>query len=78
MQSLKEKDFESVLPSRKDLEAGLRTRVIVVRGNHKGEKGKVLQIDKKKDRVDIQVDASVISVGQDDCCCLVEKAQQNE
>jgi len=44
---------------------------MIVRGSLKGQTGKVLEIDKKRDKVHIQTDTSVVQqLSQDDVSCL--------
>jgi len=47
---LREKDLETVLPSSKDFAT---KPVIVLRGSHKGESGKIIDMDKRRDKVTI-------------------------
>lgn len=69
---LREKDIETVLPSSKDLQGGVNTAVMLLRGEHRGKVGKVLTIDKKKDVVSVQVDiCDIAQVSQDDCSLVV-------
>ena len=46
---MREKDLETVLPKGKDEE------VIVLKGEYRGEVGKILSRDKKRDEVIVQV-----------------------
>jgi len=47
--SIREKDIETVLPKGRDEE------VVVLRGEFRGETGKILSKDKRKDEVIVQV-----------------------
>lgn len=65
---LREKDLETVLPTRTEIENGERTQVMIVYGRYKGQLGKVLSVDKKRDRVSVQIDyCDVVTISQDDC-----------
>ncbi|CDW79585.1 g patch domain and kow motifs-containing [Stylonychia lemnae] len=60
---LREKDLETVLPR------DLNEPVAVLKGEFRGETGKILSKDKKKDQVVIQVGLTdIVTVSQDDCC----------
>ena len=48
---LREKDLETVLPTRTEIEHGERIQVLIVYGKYKGQTAKVISIDKKRDRV---------------------------
>ena len=68
---LRERDVETVLPSSSQLATGRRIDCLIVRGVFKGRAGKILQIDKKRDVVDVQIEhVKVEKVGQDDVCCV--------
>lgn len=61
--SLTEKDLETVIPKQDN------SQVAVLRGEFRGEIGKILSRDRKKDEVVIQVGLTdIIKVSQDHCC----------
>ncbi|TNV71968.1 hypothetical protein FGO68_gene6460 [Halteria grandinella] len=61
---LREKDVETVIPK----DGG---EVAVLKGEYKGEVGKVIGRDKKKERVTVQVGMmDIIEVSLDDCCSV--------
>eukprot|EP00347_Sterkiella_histriomuscorum_P020443 403337786 len=61
--NLREKDLETVIPRDEN------QPVAVLRGEFKGETGKILSRDKKRDQVVIQVGLTdIVTVSQDDCC----------
>jgi ribosomal protein L24 len=44
---------------------------MILRGSLKGQTGKVLEIDKKRDKVHVQTETSIVQqLGQDDVSCL--------
>ena len=67
--NLREKDVETVLPRSKDIDKDSEAcSVLIVRGKHKGQSGKIHSIDRKHDAVRILVDFSdFVTVSQDDC-----------
>lgn len=65
--NIREKYLETVLPKDKDQE------VIILRGEFRGEVGKILSKDKKKDEVLVQVGlVDIIKLSQDDLCAKYE------
>ena len=46
--------------------------IAVLKGDLKGEVGKLLRRDRKKDQVVIQVGMDIVTVTQDECCSVVE------
>lgn len=52
---LKEKDLETVLPSSKKLEDS-SSIIKIVDGEHRGRTGKIVSLDKKRDKVVVQSD----------------------
>ena len=44
--------------------------IAVLKGNFKGEVGKLISRDRKKDQVIIQVDMDLVTVTQDECCSV--------
>ena len=70
---LRERDLETVLPSSSQLDKRRRETVQILRGSLRGKQGKVLHVDKKRDKVEVQIDfVKVAQVGQDDCSCIVD------
>ena len=64
---IREKDLETILPKINDEE------VVVLKGEHKGETGKILSRDKKKDEVIVQVGLTdIVKLSQDDICIRYE------
>jgi hypothetical protein len=62
---IREKDIETVMPKE------LNEPITVLRGEFKGETGKMLERDRKKDEVTIQIGfTEIIKVSQDDCCAV--------
>jgi hypothetical protein len=65
---LVEKDIETVMP-KADNEP-----IAVLKGEYKGEVGKMLSRDRKKDEVTIQIGMTdIIKVSQDDCCAIISE-----
>lgn len=61
---LREKDVETVIPK----DAG---EVAVLKGEYKGEVGKMIGRDKKKENVTLQVGMmDIIELSLDDCCAV--------
>jgi hypothetical protein len=50
---IREKDLETVLPNSTQLARGERTQAMVLRGEYTGRIGKVIGIDKKRNKVDL-------------------------
>ena len=67
--NLREKDVETVLPRSKDVQKDPNNcSVLIVRGRHRGQSGKIHSIDKQRDQVKILIDFSdLVTVSQDDC-----------
>jgi hypothetical protein len=64
---IKEKDVETVMPKE------LNESIAVLRGEFKGEIGKMLSRDRKKDEVVIQVGLTeIIKVSQDECSATAQ------
>ena len=45
--------------------------IAVLKGDFKGEIGKLVSRDRKKDQVVIQVGMDIVTVTQDECCSIV-------
>ena len=66
--NLREKDIETVMPKMAD------ESIAILRGEYKGEIGKMLSRDRKKDEVTIQVGITeIIKLSQNDCCAVIEE-----
>lgn len=64
-ENLREKDIETVIP-RED-----GAQVALLKGEHKGEIGKILSRDKKKEELTVQVGVTdIVKVHLDDCCAV--------
>ena len=64
-ENLREKDIETVIP-RED-----GAQVALLKGEHKGEVGKILSRDKKKEELTVQVGLTdIVTVHLDDCCAV--------
>ena len=64
-ENLREKDIETVIPK----EDG--QQVAILKGDFKGEIGKILSRDKKKEQLTIQVGMTdIIHMHLDDCCAV--------
>ncbi len=69
LEDLRESDVETVIP-------GVAEDVMLVGGSHRGELGKLLMRDRKKDIVKVQMydkDNTTVTCSQDDCCAVSEK-----
>jgi ribosomal protein S4E len=65
--NLREKDLETVIPREEN------ASVAILRGQFKGEVGKILSKDKKKEKVTIQVGMmDIIELPLDDCCAITD------
>jgi hypothetical protein len=63
--NLREKDLETVLPKDNN------ENVAVLKGGFKGEIGKMISRDRKKDEVIVQVGLTdIVKLSQDDCCAV--------
>lgn len=63
-EDLREKDLETVMPK-------IGEEVMVVKGKHKGTSGKLLERDKKKNKVRLMLNNTsfdIVELTQDDCC----------
>ena len=63
---LREKDLETVMPKNDG------DSIAVLKGEFKGEVGKLISRDRKKDEVVIQVGMDLATVTQDECCALAD------
>ena len=64
-ENLREKDIETVIP-RED-----GAQIALLKGDHKGEVGKILSRDKKKEELTVQVGMTdIVKVHLDDCCAV--------
>jgi len=65
-QDFKEKDLETVIPE-------IGREVLILKGIHRGEPAKLLERDKKKNKVVLQIiqDLSIVEMTQDDCSLYI-------
>jgi len=63
LDSVREKEIETIMPK----EHGA---IMILKGEHKGEVGRLHERDKKKDRCTIQLsdELDFVTCSQDDCC----------
>lgn len=61
-----EKEIETVIPR----EEG--SGVCILKGEFKGEIGKMLAKDRKKEQVTVQIGMEIVTVSMDDCCQVAE------
>ena len=68
-ETLREKDIETVIPK----EDGLS--IAILKGEFKGEVGKILSRDKKKETLTVQIGfTDIVDMHLDDCCAVLEES----
>lgn len=66
-ENLREKDIETVIPKENN------SSIAILKGEYKGEVGKIFSRDKKKETITIQVGmGELVEMSLDDCCAVSE------